>query len=133
MNRCIFEGHLGVDPSFNTTNGGDAVANIFFLTNAPGRPDGQGGWTSPKADAVSVAIFKPKAIEAVRELSKGSKVVVVASAGIREWTDKATGEVRKELQLAISGKYPGQGIFASMEAYEAYEADRLRRKAERAA
>lgn len=132
MNRCIFEGHLGVDPSFNTTNGGDEVSNLFFLTNAPGRPDGDGGWITPKADAVSVAVFKPKAIDAVRGLKKGAKVVVVASAGFREWTDKSTGEIRKELQLVINGKYPGQGVFASMDAYEAYEAERLRRKAERA-
>lgn len=126
VNAQFLRGHLGKDPVFNRTNSGDEVCNLELATNPRDIADGKGGWTKRKPDWVSIAVFKPAAIKAIRDLglTRGSGVFIIASVGQRDSKpDSGDGTVRKEHVLSVANRYDHNGVWAWSPKIERQPAD----------
>lgn len=115
VNAQFLRGHLGKDPVFHRPSGGDEVCFLELATNPRDIPDGNGGWAKRKADWISVSVFKPSAVKAVRDLGlvRGAGVFIIASVGQRDSKpDSGDGSVRKEHVLSVASRYDHNGVWA---------------------
>lgn len=85
MNKVTLVGRLGRDPELRTTKTGRVVANMSVATSRSRRVDD--GWVEDTQWHYVVA-WEKTAERAVRDLRKGSPVVVGGELRYSNWVDK---------------------------------------------
>lgn len=111
-NVVILKGHLGTDPQIVDMNNGRQVANLFVLTNRRDYKDDQGHWQKRDAQRHNIAVYLPRSIALLKDLAKGAGIEVRASVEQREFTDKATGEVRRTVEIIVNDRFEGHLVKA---------------------
>lgn len=78
MNKAIFTGRLGADPELRYTTTGVPVCTFNLAVDRPKPKDGEGGTDWP-----TIVAWRHKAEFAAKYLTKGRKILVVATARTR--------------------------------------------------
>lgn len=111
-NALVLKGHLGTTPQIKTTDGGKRVANIFLITNRRDYKNEAGEWVKRPGQAHNVTVFVPRALDFLEGLEKGAAIEVRASVEQREFTVKATDEVRKVVEIMCNDRFEGHLVKA---------------------
>lgn len=92
-----FIGRLAWDPELKAFDSGKCVAKSRLLVNLPGakRDDGS------KPDGFTLELWNEDAQRFVDGAHKGDLVEVVGRARTNRWTDRNTGEVKKEVLIEV--------------------------------
>lgn len=110
LNRVIIAGRLARDVELKHTQSGKPMAKFCIVNSRRYKPQGADDWQEVST-FVDGTLWGPGA-ESLAKLGKGRPVIVEAELSQSEWTDKATGEARKRLELNASRVTPldwGQG------------------------
>ena len=89
MNKAIFTGRLGSDPELRYTTTGIPVCTFNLAVDRPKPKDGEGGTDWP-----TIVAWRHKAEFAAKYLTKGRKILVVATVRTRV-TEDSSGKKRK--------------------------------------
>ena len=89
MNKAIFTGRLGSDPELRYTTTGIPVCTFNLAVDRPKPKDGEGGTDWP-----TIVTWRHKAEFAAKYLTKGRKILVVATVRTRVVEDSG-GKKRK--------------------------------------
>lgn len=89
MNKAIFTGRLGSDPELRYTTTGIPVCTFNLAVDRPKPKDGEGGTDWP-----TIVAWRHKAEFAAKYLTKGRKILVVATVRTRVVEDSG-GKKRK--------------------------------------
>jgi single-strand DNA-binding protein len=89
MNKAIFTGRLGADPELRYTTAGIPVCTFNLAVDRPKPKDGEVGTDWP-----TIVAWRHKAEFAARYLTKGRKILVVATVRTRV-TEDSSGKKRK--------------------------------------
>jgi len=89
MNKAIFTGRLGADPELRYTTTGIPVCTFNLAVDRPKPKDGEGGTDWP-----TIVAWRHKAEFAAKYLTKGRKILVVATVRTRV-TEDSSGKKRK--------------------------------------
>lgn len=90
MFNATLTGNLGRDPELKTTQSGQMVSSLNVAVRQPKR----NGEDQP-AFWVKVEVWGKQAEYCCDYLKKGNPVCCTGTVAQEEWTDKATGEVRR--------------------------------------
>jgi single-strand DNA-binding protein len=92
-----FIGRLAWDPELKAFDSGKCVAKSRLLVNLPGakRDDGS------KPDGFTLELWNEDAQRFVDGAHKGDLVEVTGRARTNRWTDRNTGEVKKEVLIEV--------------------------------
>lgn len=120
VNKCIFIGNLGDNPTMRYGASGDAIAN-FSIACTESYKD-KSGQKQEKTEWVRIAMFGRQAEIAGEYLKKGSSVYLEGRLQTRKWQNKEgqdqyTTEVVADRMQMLGGKgerkddsgYPGKG------------------------
>lgn len=83
MNKCIFTGRLGNTPELRTTKSGVPVCTFTLAVDRPKAKDNE-----QEVDWLTFVAWRNNAEFVSRHLSKGRKVLVIASVRTRSYEDK---------------------------------------------
>lgn len=89
MNKAIFTGRLGSDPELRYTTTGIPVCTFNLAVDRPKPKDGEGGTDWP-----TIVAWRHKAEFAAKYLTKGRKILVVATVRTRV-TEDSNGKKHK--------------------------------------
>jgi single-strand DNA-binding protein len=89
MNKAIFTGRLPSDPELRYTTGGIAICTFNLAVDRPKQKDGEKGTDWP-----TIVAWRHKAEFAAKYLTKGRKILVVATVRTRV-TEDSSGKKRK--------------------------------------
>lgn len=84
INQSIFTGRIGNDPELKQTPGGKAVCNLRLAVT---RPRAKGEETA-ETDWFDIVVWNGMAEACATHLTKGSFIVVTATARTRTWEDR---------------------------------------------
>lgn len=96
MNKAIFTGRLGSDPELRYTTTGIPVCTFNLAVDRPKPKDGEGGTDWP-----TIVAWRHKAEFAAKYLTKGRKILVVATVRTRV-TEDSNGKKRKITEFCDS-------------------------------
>jgi single-strand DNA-binding protein len=94
MNSTSVSGRLGGDAELKNTNNGKPVLN-FNLAETLGFGD------QKRTQWFRCAMFGERATKLQQYLKKGTAITVTGEMELREWTDQASGEIKKALQINV--------------------------------
>lgn len=94
MNSTTVSGRLGGDAEIKQTNNGKTVMN-FNLAETLGFGD------QKRTQWYRCAMFGDRAQKLQQYLKKGAAITVTGEMELREWTDQASGEIKKALQITV--------------------------------
>lgn len=92
-----FIGRLAWDPELKTFESGKCVAKCRLLVNLPGAKRGD----ESQPDAFTLELWNDDAQRFVDGLHKGDLVEVTGRVRTNRWTDRNTGELKKELVISV--------------------------------
>lgn len=93
MNNITIAGQLGRDAEVRFLPDGTPVC-AFSVADSMGKDKGTIWW--------ACQLYGKRAESLAQYLTKGQSVTVSGTLAEREWTDKATGEKRKSMDLRVS-------------------------------
>ncbi len=100
MNIIFLIGNLGSDPEIRYTSAGQAVANVGLATEERWK-DKEG--TQKKETTWHNLVAWGRLAEILRDYThKGNKIAVVGRAGIHEWTDMNTAEIKRKPIVTVT-------------------------------
>ncbi len=106
-------GNLAGNPELRFTTSGRAVASFAVAVNRGHRKDGQ--WVEDAPLFMRCTAWGDLGENLAGSLSKGQRVTVVGDLVPQEWTDKATGEPRRSVEV-VARDVAGSLRFATVEA-----------------
>lgn len=105
MNLTIV-GNLTADPELRYTAAGVPVAR-FTVAHTPRKLDrATGQWSDGDPTYLDCTAWRHLAEHLAESLARGARVIVVGTLGTERWDDKATGEKRSRMVLAVEAAGP---------------------------
>ncbi len=103
FNKAVLLGVCGKDPEGKTLSNGNPVANFSLATSVSWK-NNNGEWQE-KTQWHRVVSYKGVAEFVIKNLSKGSKVMIEGSIEYREWEDQ-NGNKRNTTEIVASNIIP---------------------------